>query len=64
MKIRLKGEIDPELTALGLKAGDEIEVTKDPQSKVGCCHFTRYRNQRDFACSIWPENYDVINNKS
>jgi len=61
MKVKLKGDIDPELEILGLKPGDEIEVQPDPQSKVGGCHFTRYLNGYPFNCSIWPDNYEKIN---
>lgn len=61
MKIKLTEGIDPELTILGLKAGDELEVTKDPVSKVGGCHFTQYKNGHPFNCSIWPDNYEIIN---
>ncbi|MBV5313791.1 MAG: hypothetical protein JZU47_10880 [Prolixibacteraceae bacterium] len=61
MKIRLTGDIDPELTILGLKQGDELEVIPDPNSKAGCCHFTKYLNGYPFNCSIWPDNYEKIN---
>lgn len=60
MKIKLTEGIDPELTILGLKSGDELEVTEDPVSKVGCCHFTAYKNGHSFNCSIWPDNYEII----
>lgn len=60
MKVRLKGKIHPELESIGLKAGDEIEVYKDTTSEVGCCHFTKYVEKRIYDCSIWPENYEII----
>jgi len=61
MKVRLTGNIDPELEILGLKPGDELEVTPDPVSKVGGCHFTKYKNGWPFNCSIWPDNYEKVN---
>ena len=61
MKIKLTEELDPELQILGLKPGDELEVSPDPMSKVGGCHFTRYLNGWPFNCSIWPDNYEKIN---
>ena len=57
MKVKLKGILDPDLESLGLEIGDEIEVSPDPISKVGCVHFTRGTHN----CSLWPENYEVIN---
>lgn len=61
MKVKLTGDLDPELEILGLKPGDEIEVQPDPVSKAGGCHFTRYLNGHPFNCSIWPDNYEIIN---
>lgn len=60
MKIILTGLLDPELEMLGLKPGDELEVTPDPNSKVGGAHFTRYLNGWPFNCSIWPDNYEIV----
>ncbi len=64
MKLRLKGEIHPELESLGCKAGDVIKATPDPVSKVGCMHFTISKNHRLYDCSIWPDNYDVLKPKT
>lgn len=60
MKIRLKSTIHPELKATGLKEGDEIEVRKDPVSKVGGCSFTWHKNGYPYDCSIWPEDFEII----
>lgn len=60
MKIILTNELDPELKILGLKEGDELEVTPCPVSKTGACHFTKYLNGWPFNCSIWPDNYEII----
>lgn len=60
MLIKLKGDLEPELTNIGLKPGDEIIAQPDPVSKVGGMHFTFYRNSHPFNCSVWPENYEII----
>lgn len=61
MKVRLTEGLDPELKIIGLKPGDELEVSPVPESKVGCCHFTKYHNGWPFNCSIWPDSYEKIN---
>lgn len=61
MKVKLTQNLDPELRMLGLNPGDEIEVTPDPASKVGVCHFTIYHNVWPSNCSIWPDSYEKIN---
>ena len=53
MKIKLIGELHPELTALGLKAGDIVEATRCNTSKTGVVHFV----VNGQVCSLWPDNY-------
>lgn len=60
MLIKLKGQLDPELTAIGLQPGDEITAQPDPMSKVGGMHFTAYYRMQQYNCSVWPENYEII----
>lgn len=60
MKIKLKGTINPELTILGYKPGDELEVTRDPMSKTGAANWDDHSLAVTQHCVVWPENYDII----
>lgn len=60
IKLRLKGDLEPELPGLGLKPGDEVMAEQDPVSKVGCMHFHVMKLGDRIECSVWPENYDII----
>lgn len=64
MKIKLKGDLHIELTNIGLQAGDIVEAQKCPVSKVGVMHFDHRRGTRDYCCSVWPDNYDIIESKT
>jgi len=59
MKIKLKGDLDSELIAIGFKAGDIIEATADPVSKVGAMNFDRYHHGTKYNCVVWPANYEI-----
>lgn len=59
MKIRLKGELHPELLMLGLKEGDVVEAsngTPPTDSK----YFTVYGYAVPIACAVGPDNYEMI----
>jgi hypothetical protein len=62
MKIQLTGELHPELISIGIKSGDIVDAYKDPVSKVGGMHFSKYFNGSIRECSIWPDNYVLIDN--
>lgn len=61
MKIKLKGNLDYELTRIGLAEGDEIEATPDRVGKTGAVYFQKYHRGTKYDCVAWPDNYDVIN---
>jgi len=61
MKIRLKGNLDWELTRIGLAEGDEIDNIPDKVGKTGAVYFDKYYRSYKYECVVWPENYDVIN---
>lgn len=62
--IKLKGELDYELTRLGLKAGDEIPDHTVPGKVNGAIYFdVRFRGYQ-YPCVVWPDNYDVIKAES
>jgi len=63
MKIQLKGNLHTELINIGLQSGDIVEATKCSVSKVGVMHFDHRRGTRDYSCSVWPINYDIIATK-
>ena len=64
MKIRLKDTIHPELKSLGLKAGDIIRNASIGSKETGSVHFTTTYNCRSVICSIWPEDYEIIQNQN
>jgi hypothetical protein len=62
MKIRLKGELDWELTRIGLKVDEEVEATPDRVGKTGAMYFDIYYRGWKYECVVWPENYELISN--
>jgi len=62
MKIRIIGDLHPELRLLGLKPGDEFEASLDTQSETGLVHVVVSHVRTTINCSIWPENYEIIEN--
>lgn len=58
--IKLKGELDYELTRLGLKAGDEIPDHTAPGKVNGVISFDFHFGGWRYSCSVWPDNYDII----
>lgn len=61
--IKLKGDLDMDLTRIGLEPGQIIEALPDSMSKKGAMHFTRYKFDMSFNCTVWPENYELIEEK-
>jgi hypothetical protein len=59
MKIKLKESINDELIAVGCKPGDEIKV-EAISGKTGAVYFTKYRNDVNQQCVVYPEDYEVI----
>lgn len=62
MKIKLKGHLDRELKAIGLKAGDIIENASAIQTN-GAVHFEKTFRKHIYNCSVWPDNYQVISKR-
>ena len=60
MKIRLIGDLHPELTSIGLKVNDEVFAQKCPVSKVGAVHFQVKKGDHTYNCTVWTENYEII----
>ena len=66
MKIKLIGELHPELEALGLKTGDIIlnalpgPKNEDITTDTGQLYFTLHGFAVPQECVVWPENYEVI----
>ena len=57
--IRLKGELDFDLTRIGLKEGDVIRNISQLDKKTGAVHFDCFHVITNH-CVVWPENYDII----
>jgi hypothetical protein len=57
MKIRLKGELHPELTRLGLKAGDIIENATIDKSNGGANFDVFYVITNH--CVVYADNYEI-----
>lgn len=64
MEIELIGEIHPELKRLGLEAGDKVQASPCPVSKVGVMHFMVSCAGIAQTCSVWPENYKIVEPKT
>ncbi|MEI8047219.1 MAG: hypothetical protein WCI92_07555 [Bacteroidota bacterium] len=64
MQIKLIGDLDSELTALGCKEGDILNAEKCPVSTVGAVYFEIYKFGSKYDCVVWPENYQVITNSN
>ncbi|HMM02037.1 MULTISPECIES: hypothetical protein [unclassified Dysgonomonas] len=60
--IKLKGALDWELTRLGLEPGDVIKEHSTP-SQNGAVYFDQYYNGFKQTCVVWPDNYEIIDNK-
>jgi hypothetical protein len=60
MNIKLKGDLESDLRALGLKEGDQVAAVRCPVSTVGAVHFDIYKFGSIYNCVVWPENYDVL----
>jgi len=63
MNIRLKDSIHPELKSLGLKPGDLIDGQL-VNEETGLVHYTNYYKNYPITCSIWKEDYEIIDNKT
>lgn len=63
MNIRLKDTIHPELKSLGLKPGDIINGHL-VNEETGLIHLTYYYKSFPVNCSIWPEDYDIVESKT
>ncbi|MFZ4464360.1 MAG: hypothetical protein ACOYN5_10960 [Bacteroidales bacterium] len=63
MIVKLKGELETELKALGLKAGDEVGGFMCPVSKVGAFQFDQHKYGSTYHCVVWPDNYEIIDQK-
>jgi hypothetical protein len=62
MIIKLKGELDFDLTRIGLKPGDIIKnASLDSVSLMGAVNFSQGYQGMYYDCVVWPEDYDVIN---
>lgn len=58
--IKLKGELDWEITRFGVKAGDVIEEHTKPDTS-GAVFFDIQYNGMTQTCVVWTDNYDIIN---
>lgn len=60
--IKLKGDLDFDLTRLGLKPEMEVNATRDNYNKKGAMNFKLSKGGVLQHCVVWPENYDIIKN--
>lgn len=60
----LIGDLHPELTMLGIKTGDHVNLILDRNSKSGAAHFQTTYNGFTIECTVWPDNYTLINPKA
>ncbi len=62
-KIRLKGNLNPELKRLGLKPGNIVLADPCAESEFGAMRFEVSFTIRQH-CMVWPENYDELSMKA
>ena len=61
--IKLRGELDYEITRFGVKSGDVIKQHTTPGKVDGAVSFdVRYGNFTQ-SCVVWPDNYEMIQEK-
>lgn len=60
MKIKLIGDLDFDLTRIGLKDGSIVDAFPSTGSKSGQLYFKVYRSDVDQDCVVWPENYEIV----
>jgi len=58
--LKLKGELDSELKAIGLKAGDTVHAEADRVGKTGAMYFTKMYRGTKYECVVWPQNYVML----
>lgn len=58
--IKLKGEIDWEITRFGLKEGDIIKDHTAPGKINANVFFDIHYNGTTQTCVVWPDNYEII----
>lgn len=59
-QIILKGDLDFELTRIGLQPGMPIMAEPDKMSTVGAMNFEVHFRGWKYDCVVWPENYDFV----
>jgi len=59
MKIKLKGDLDSELIAIGLKPGDIVEANPTKGSNPSAMYFDRFYRGTQYNCVVWPANYEI-----
>ena len=59
MSIKLKGNLEFDLVAIGLEPGMIIDEDPDKNSTSGVVHFDVRFKGYTYNCSVWPENYDL-----
>jgi hypothetical protein len=66
MRIKLTGELHPELLSLGLKAGDIInnagpgQKGPDIKTDTGQLYFDVHGYVVPQTCVVWPDNYEIL----
>lgn len=60
--IKLKGEIDWEITRFGVKPGDVIKIHTKPDVSGAIFFDVNYYSSTQ-TCVVWGDNYDIIDEK-
>ena len=58
--LKLKGELDSELKAIGLKSGDTVHAEADRVGKTGAMYFTKMYHGYKYEGVVWPQNYEIL----
>ncbi|HSW67287.1 MAG TPA: hypothetical protein VLH16_01765 [Bacteroidales bacterium] len=58
--IKLVGALPRELKDAGLKPGDKLKAEPAENSKLGALKIRTWKEEADYYCTVWPENYVKI----
>jgi hypothetical protein len=58
--IKLVGALPRELKDAGLKPGDKLKAVPSETSVLGAMLVKVWKEEADYYCTVWPENYVKI----
>jgi hypothetical protein len=62
-KIKLLGNLHPELTLLGLRFGDEVEATFLLNNQANQMYFQKIYNGFSVDCVVLPDHFEILSDE-